>query len=287
MVRRGEPNAFALPGGRIYVFQGLIERAETVDELAGVLAHEIGHVAHRDGKRSVLQGAGLSFLFGMLLGDFVGGGAVIFAAKTILQTSYSREVETAADGYGVELDAQVRRRPARARHHADPDRRRPRIRTEVAARPSRYARAASRIINAPAGSDPRGRCSIQPNGRRSSASARPNQSKGRGWRADTSTKSRLRGSPSGRAAWRCSRSWPHSSRSSSCDLDCSRTCRRLAPSRARWPSPASRCCSSLAAFVVIWMEGRAGMGAALAAMAISLMMLAYPAYLGVGPTSCP
>ena len=103
VVRRGEPNAFALPGGRIYVFQGLIESAETADELAGVLAHEIGHVAHRDGNRSVLEGAGLSFLFGMLLGDFVGGGAVIFAAKTILQTSYSREVETAADGYGVGL----------------------------------------------------------------------------------------------------------------------------------------------------------------------------------------
>ena len=43
----------------------------------------------------------LSFLFGMLLGDFVGGGAVIYAGKTILQTSYSREVESAADAYGV------------------------------------------------------------------------------------------------------------------------------------------------------------------------------------------
>jgi predicted Zn-dependent protease len=51
----------------------------------------------------VLQGAGLSLLFGMLLGDFVGGGAVVFAAKTILQTSYSRDVETAADAYGVAL----------------------------------------------------------------------------------------------------------------------------------------------------------------------------------------
>ena len=103
VVRREEANAFALPGGHVYVFQGLIDKAKTPDELAGVLAHEIGHVAHRDGNRSVLEGAGLSFLFGMLLGDFVGGGAVIFAAKTILQTSYSRDVETAADGYGVEL----------------------------------------------------------------------------------------------------------------------------------------------------------------------------------------
>ncbi len=49
-----EANAFALPGGRIYVFEGLINKAETPDELAGVLAHEISHVAHRDGNRSVL-----------------------------------------------------------------------------------------------------------------------------------------------------------------------------------------------------------------------------------------
>ena len=103
VIRRPEANAVALPGGRIYVFQGLIDKAETPDEVAGVIAHEIGHVAHRDGTRSVLQGAGLSLLFGMLLGDFVGGGAVVIAASTILQTSYSREVEAAADRYGVLL----------------------------------------------------------------------------------------------------------------------------------------------------------------------------------------
>jgi Zn-dependent protease with chaperone function len=102
-VRRPDANAIALPGGYIYVFQGLIERAETPDELAGVIAHEIGHVANRDEVRSVLGGAGLSLLFGMLLGDFVGGGAVVFAAKSILKKSYSREVEADADAYGVKL----------------------------------------------------------------------------------------------------------------------------------------------------------------------------------------
>ena len=81
VVRRAEPNAMALPGGHIYVDDGLIAKAQTPDELAGVLAHEIGHVAHRDGTRTVLQTAGLSFLFGMMLGDFVGGGAVVIAAQ--------------------------------------------------------------------------------------------------------------------------------------------------------------------------------------------------------------
>ena len=103
VVRRSDANAITLPGGTIYVFEGLIDDSKTPDELAGVLAHEFGHVAHRDGTRAVLQGAGLSFLFGMLLGDFVGGGAVIIAARMILQTSYSRDVEAAADAYGVDL----------------------------------------------------------------------------------------------------------------------------------------------------------------------------------------
>ena len=115
VVRRSEANAIALPGGHIYVFEGLIEKSESADELAGVIAHEIGHVAHRDGTRSILQSAGLSFLFGMLLGDFVGGGAVVIGARAVLQSSYSRDVEGAADRYGVELMSRAGRRPARAR----------------------------------------------------------------------------------------------------------------------------------------------------------------------------
>jgi Zn-dependent protease with chaperone function len=103
VVRSPDANAIALPGGYVYVFQGLIDDAKTPDELAGVIAHEVGHVAHRDGMRSVLQTAGLSLMFGMLLGDFVGGGAVVLAAKTILQTRYSREVEEAADAHSVAL----------------------------------------------------------------------------------------------------------------------------------------------------------------------------------------
>jgi len=101
VVRRTDFNAFALPGGYIYTFQGVIDHAQSPDEVAGVLAHEMGHVAHRDGTRTVLQAAGLSFLFGMMLGDFVGGGAVVIAAKTVLRSSYSRQAEAAADTYSV------------------------------------------------------------------------------------------------------------------------------------------------------------------------------------------
>jgi Zn-dependent protease with chaperone function len=63
------PNAFALPGGRIYLLSALLERAESADEMAGVLAHEMGHVAHRDGLRTLIQNGGTSFLLGLLFGD--------------------------------------------------------------------------------------------------------------------------------------------------------------------------------------------------------------------------
>ncbi len=103
VVRRTDVNAITLPGGRIYVFDGLLAKADSVDEVAGVLGHELGHVAHRDGAKSVLEAAGLSLLFGMLLGDFTGGGAVIIAARTVLQTAYSRGAEAAADEFGARL----------------------------------------------------------------------------------------------------------------------------------------------------------------------------------------
>jgi predicted Zn-dependent protease len=103
VVRSHEVNAITLPGGRVYLFDGLLARAEKVDEVAGVLGHEIGHVMHRDGTKTVLEAAGLSLLFGMLLGDFTGGGAAVVAARTVLQTAYSRSAEAAADEFGARL----------------------------------------------------------------------------------------------------------------------------------------------------------------------------------------
>jgi predicted Zn-dependent protease len=101
VIRRDEANAIALPGGHIYVFKGLIDQAGTVDEVAGVIAHELGHVANRDGTRAILQATGLSLIFGILLGDFVGGGAVVLASESLLKSAYSRGAESRADDYAV------------------------------------------------------------------------------------------------------------------------------------------------------------------------------------------
>jgi Zn-dependent protease with chaperone function len=97
------PNALALPGGRVYLFSALLDKAESPDEIAGVLAHEFGHVAARDGLRSLIREGGSSFLIGLLFGDITGSGAVIFATRTLITSSYSREAERAADSYSIAL----------------------------------------------------------------------------------------------------------------------------------------------------------------------------------------
>jgi len=97
----GIPNAVALPGGRIYLFDGLLSRAENPDEVAGVIGHEMGHVAGRDVMRALIQSGGSSFLLGLLFGDVAGGGALILVARTLIDSSHSREAETAADGFAA------------------------------------------------------------------------------------------------------------------------------------------------------------------------------------------
>ena len=96
-------NAFALPGGRIYVLSGLLKISETPDELAGVLSHELGHVAHRDGLRRLIRDGGTSFLVGLMFGDVTGSGAVLMAGRSVLSASYSRDDETAADRFAVSI----------------------------------------------------------------------------------------------------------------------------------------------------------------------------------------
>lgn len=95
------PNAFALPGGRIYVLSSLIDRAQSPDELGGVLAHEFGHISHRDGVRRLVRDGGSAFLVGLLFGDVSGAGAALLAARTLLSAAYSRDIEAAADTFGI------------------------------------------------------------------------------------------------------------------------------------------------------------------------------------------
>ncbi|QCI66222.1 M48 family metallopeptidase [Phreatobacter stygius] len=96
-------NAFALPGGYVYMFNGLLQKARSPDEFAGVLAHEIGHVKLRHGLRSVIQAGGLGFLLGTVFGDFAGGTAIILASRSLMQSAFSRDSERQADHFAVDL----------------------------------------------------------------------------------------------------------------------------------------------------------------------------------------
>src|ERR1700686_3091185 len=97
------PNAFALPGGKVYLFNGLLAKAENPDEIAGVLAHELGHLRHRDGTRNLIYNGGTSFLIGLLFGDVTGSSALIFASRSLVTASYSREAEQNADTFAIDV----------------------------------------------------------------------------------------------------------------------------------------------------------------------------------------
>lgn len=92
-------NAFAFSGGHIALFRGLIEMAETPDEVAAVLAHEIGHVANRDGTRTTLRMVGSFGIAGLIFGDVLGSTGAAGVAQHYLRSSYSREAEMAADAF--------------------------------------------------------------------------------------------------------------------------------------------------------------------------------------------
>jgi predicted Zn-dependent protease len=109
VLRSTMANAFALPGGKVYVLSALLTAAKTPDELAGVLSHEFGHVMHRDGLRKLIREGGTSFLVGMMFGDVTGSGAVLMAGRAVLSASYSRGDESRADAFAVTVMHQLGR----------------------------------------------------------------------------------------------------------------------------------------------------------------------------------
>lgn len=101
----GMVNAVALPGGHILIFRGLLAEAKSPDEVAGVLAHEMGHVEHRHVMQALVRQAGLSVVLGGLDGN-VGG-----YTNALLAASYSRSAEAEADGYAIDTMTQAQVSP--------------------------------------------------------------------------------------------------------------------------------------------------------------------------------
>lgn len=101
-------NAVTLPGGRIILFDGLIQQAGSPDEVAGVLGHELGHVRHRDTMTGLVRQLGLSVLLGGFGGD--AGGYL----NGVLSMSYGRKAEDAADSVAIAQMRAARISPAGA-----------------------------------------------------------------------------------------------------------------------------------------------------------------------------
>lgn len=103
-------NAFALPGGPMYVNRGMIEAARTEGEMAGVMAHELSHVALRHGTAQATKagkyqvGAGIAGILGTILGG-PGLGQVAQAPFALTFLKFSREYETEADLLGARIMA--------------------------------------------------------------------------------------------------------------------------------------------------------------------------------------
>jgi len=96
-------NAIALPGGRIIVFNGLIKDAKSGNDLAGVLAHEIGHQAKRHPLVLAFQVAGTSALAVLFFGDISGGVVLGGLSQTLLDSAYQRDMESQADDIAISL----------------------------------------------------------------------------------------------------------------------------------------------------------------------------------------
>lgn len=108
IIKNNSLNAFAAPGGHIFVYSGLVEVMDSVDELAAVISHEIGHISARHLAQRLEQNKkiGLATMAGILAGVFIGGplaealvtGSVAAGLQT--QLHYSRKDEQQADQLG-------------------------------------------------------------------------------------------------------------------------------------------------------------------------------------------
>lgn len=96
-------NAFALPGGYVFINSGLLLEAERPEEVMGVLAHEMAHVEKRHGLRSLIRRAGIFIAISALFGDAEGLFAVLAdQGGFLLSQAYSRDLEREADSKGLE-----------------------------------------------------------------------------------------------------------------------------------------------------------------------------------------
>ncbi len=104
VVKSDVVNAFALPGGYVVVFTGLMNKAESGEEVAGVLAHELNHVLQRHGLERIIKQLGFVAVVSIVLGNPPGlGGAMKQLGVELMTLKFGRAQETEADLTGLAL----------------------------------------------------------------------------------------------------------------------------------------------------------------------------------------
>lgn len=105
-------NAFALPGGYVVVYTGLMKKAESGEEVAGVLSHELNHVLQRHGLERMVKMLGFAAVVSIVLGDQQGLiGLVKELGLNLVTLKFGREQETEADVTGIRLMSDARIAP--------------------------------------------------------------------------------------------------------------------------------------------------------------------------------
>lgn len=104
VVEYDQINAFAMPGGHIVIFSGMLKHMKNHEELAGVLAHEYAHIYYRHSLKSLVRSLANYTLLSLVIGDVSGfAGVLIENADNIQNLKYSRELESQADDYAFSL----------------------------------------------------------------------------------------------------------------------------------------------------------------------------------------
>jgi predicted Zn-dependent protease len=104
VIQSDEINAFALPGGRIFIYSSIIKKMNTYEEFTALLGHEMSHVSEQHSLKSIGRTIASSFFISLIFGDVSGISAgIIDQANQFKQLNYSRELETDADNKGFEF----------------------------------------------------------------------------------------------------------------------------------------------------------------------------------------
>ena len=105
-------NAFAIPGGHVTIHSGLLDAAESPEEILGVLAHEIIHVTQKHSLKQLVGTAGLFLILQSLAGDLTGlAGVLINNGSFLLNQKFSRDHERESDDLGFDLLIKARINP--------------------------------------------------------------------------------------------------------------------------------------------------------------------------------